>query len=238
MAKNRSMSHWDVDDSIELYGIRNWGAGFFDVNEDGAVVICPQGPKGPQIPMTDVIAGLHERGYDMPVLLRVENILASRITRIHESFRRAIKTLGYGGEYRGVFPVKVNQQQQVVEKIVQAGAPYHHGLEVGSKGELMAALSLMRDHEACLVCNGYKDEEFFNLGLQAQRLGFNVFFVLEMPGELDVLLACADALNVRPNIGVRCKLATKATGHWTDSGGERSTFGLSPAQIEIGRAHV
>lgn len=231
MAKNRSMTHWDVDDSIELYGIRNWGAGFFDVNAVGAVVICPQGPKGPQIPMTEVIAGLHERGYDMPVLLRVENILASRITRIHESFRRAIKTLGYGGEYRGVFPVKVNQQQQVVEKIVQAGAPYHHGLEVGSKGELMAALSLMRDQEACLVCNGYKDEEFFNLGLQAQRLGFNVFFVLEMPGELDVLLSCADALNVRPNIGVRCKLATKATGHWTDSGGERSTFGLSPAQI-------
>ena len=231
MAKNRAMTHWDVDDSIELYGIRNWGAGFFDVNRDGAVVICPQGPKGPQIPMTEVIAGLHVRGYDMPVLLRVENILASRITRIHESFRRAIKNLGYGGEYRGVFPVKVNQQQQVVEKIVQAGGPYHHGLEVGSKGELLAALSLMQDQEACLVCNGYKDEEFFNLGLQAQRLGFNVFFVLEMPGELDVLLACADALNVRPNIGVRCKLASKATGHWTDSGGERSTFGLSSAQI-------
>ncbi|MCR5562726.1 MAG: biosynthetic arginine decarboxylase [Desulfovibrio sp.] len=231
MAKNKAMHAWRVEDSIELYGIRNWGNGFFDVSEDGFVLICPRGPQGPKIPLPEVIAGLRERGYTMPVLLRIENILASRITRIHESFRKAIKTLGYGGEYRGVFPVKVNQQQQVVERIVQAGSKYHHGLEVGSKGELLAALSLMRDRESCLVCNGYKDEEFFTLGLQAQRLGFNVIFVLEMPGELEVLIEQAKALGIRPQIGVRSKLSTKATGHWTDSGGERSTFGLSASQI-------
>lgn len=231
MAKNRALQQWRVEDSIELYGIRNWGAGYFNVADNGDVVICPQGPKGPQIPITEIIAGLHERGYDMPVLLRVENILDARISNIHDSFRKAIKNLGYKGQYRGVFPIKVNQQQQVVEKIAQFGAHYHHGLEVGSKAELIAAISLMRDTEACLICNGYKDEEFFDLGLQAQRLGFNVHFVMEMPGELDLLLERSRALGVRPNIGVRAKLAVKAGGHWTDSGGERSTFGLGASQI-------
>ena len=114
MAKNQALHQWKVEDSIELYGIHNWGAGFFDVAENGDVVICPKGKNGPTISLPEIIAGLHERGYDMPVLLRIENILASRISAIHESFRKAIKTLGYQGEYRGVFPVKVNQQQQVV----------------------------------------------------------------------------------------------------------------------------
>ena len=145
MAKNRALQQWRVEDSIELYGIRNWGAGYFDVSDAGEVVICPQGPKGPQVSIPEVIAGLKERGYDMPVLLRVENILDSRIANIHESFRKAIKSLNYTGSYRGVFPIKVNQQQQVVEKIAQFGSTYHHGLEVGSKAELIAAVSLMRD---------------------------------------------------------------------------------------------
>ncbi|MDE5832206.1 MAG: biosynthetic arginine decarboxylase [Desulfovibrio sp.] len=231
MTKNQPLRRWDADDSAELYGIRSWGAGFFDVSEKGEVVICPRGMKGPRISIMEVIAGLRARGYDMPALLRVENILSARIADIHEAFRKAFRSLGYKGEYRGVFPIKVNQQQQVVEKIAQFGAGYHHGLEVGSKAELIAAVSLMKDLEASIICNGYKDEEFFDIGLQAQKLGFNVTFVLEMPGELDILLERAKALGVRPNIGVRAKLAVKASGHWTDSGGERSTFGLSPAQI-------
>lgn len=231
MAKNQAMHCWQVEDSRELYGIKAWGSGFFDISQNGDVVVCPAGPSGPQIPLTEVIAGIKDRGYDMPVLLRVENILSARIAKIHKSFQHAIKTLGYKGEYRGVFPIKVNQQQQVVEKIAQFGARYHHGLEVGSKAELIAAVSLMDDREACIICNGYKDAEFMDLGLQATRLGFNVFFVLEMPGELDLLLERARRLGVRPNIGARAKLSVKATGHWTDSGGERSTFGLSSAQI-------
>lgn len=231
MAKHQAMHCWQVEDSIELYGIRSWGAGFFDISPAGEVVVCPAGPAGPKIPLTEIIAGIQDRGYDMPVLLRIENILSARIAKIHKSFQHAIKTLGYHGEYRGVFPIKVNQQQQVVEKIAQFGARYHHGLEVGSKAELLAAVSLMDDREACIVCNGYKDAEFIDIGLQTARLGFNVFFVLEMPGELELLLKRATALGVRPNIGCRAKLSVKATGHWTDSGGERSTFGLSSAQI-------
>ena len=231
MAKQQALRQWRVEDSMELYGIGTWGAGYFNISENGEVVVSPHGRSGPQIPLLEVIAGLRERGYDMPVLLRVENILSSRIAKIHESFRKAIKELGYMGEYRGVFPIKVNQQQQVVDKIAQFGARYHHGLEVGSKAELIAAVSLMHDTEACIVCNGYKDAEFIDLGLWAKRLGFNVFFVLEMPGELEILIERSKALNIRPNIGVRTKLAVKAGGHWTDSGGERSTFGLAPSQV-------
>lgn len=231
MAKNQALQQWSVEDSRELYGIHAWGAGFFDISPAGEVVVCPHGPGGPQIPLMEIIAGMRDRGYDMPALLRIENILSSRITHIHESFNNAFKILGYKGEYRGVFPIKVNQQQQVVEKIAQFGAGYHHGLEVGSKAELIAAVSMMADSAACIICNGYKDAEFIDLGLQASRLGFNVFFVLEMPGELETLLERAKKLGVRPNIGARAKLAVKASGHWTDSGGERSTFGLSPSQI-------
>ncbi|MBD5553531.1 MAG: biosynthetic arginine decarboxylase [Desulfovibrio sp.] len=231
MLKNQAMQRWQIEDSAELYGINTWGAGFFAISDKGEVTVCPHGPNGPQIPLIEIIAGLQERGYDMPVLLRVENILSSRIAKLHDSFRKAITALGYKGEYRGVFPIKVNQQHQVVEKIAQFGGQYHHGLEVGSKAELIAAVSLMRDREACIICNGYKDREFIDLGLEAARLGFNVFFVLEMPGELDLLLERAREMGVRPNIGARAKLAVKASGHWTDSGGERSTFGLSSAQI-------
>ncbi|MDR0239790.1 MAG: biosynthetic arginine decarboxylase [Deltaproteobacteria bacterium] len=231
MAKNSPL-RWDVDDSRELYNIRNWGAGYFDVSPQGEVIIYPFGQgKGPSLSIPEVIRGMRERGYDMPVLLRVENILDSQLNLLHDSFRKAIKGLGYKGKYRGVFPIKVNQQQQVVENIAEFGERYHHGLEVGSKAELIAAISQLRSAEACLICNGYKDEEFIDLGLHALRMGFNCFFVMEMPGELDVILERARTLGVRPLLGVRAKLSMKAGGHWTDSGGDRSTFGLTAAQI-------
>jgi arginine decarboxylase len=226
------LQQWGVEDSAELYGIRNWGAGYFDVAQNGDVVVYPFGHnRGPAVSIPEIIGGMRERGYDMPVLLRIENILDSQITSLHTSFRNAIGSLGYKGEYRGIFPIKVNQQQQVVEKIAQFGSHYHHGLEVGSKAELIAAVSQLRDREACLVCNGYKDEEFIDLGLHAVRLGFMCIFVLEMPGELDLILERGEALGVKPIIGVRAKLSVKAGGHWTDSGGERSTFGLTTSQI-------
>ena len=231
MTRNHTLTPWRVEDSADLYGIHSWGAGYFDVNAAGEVVICPKGPSGPRVPIPEIIAGIRERGYELPCLLRVENILDSQIAKLHESFRKAIKSLGYKGSYRGVFPIKVNQQQQVVEEIAQFGSRYHHGFEVGSKGELIAAVSLLHDREACLVCNGYKDGEFIDLGLQAQRLGLNVLFVLEMPGELEVILERARVLGMRPKLGVRCKLSTKASGHWAESGGERSVFGLTPSQI-------
>ena len=178
MAKTPPL-HWNVDDSIELYNIRNWGAGYFDVSTKGEVIIYPSGQrKGHSLSIPEIIRGMRERGYDMPVLLRVENILDSQLNLLHESFRKAIKNLGYKGKYRGIFPIKVNQQQQVVEAITRSGTRYHHGLEVGSKAELLAAVSLLRDEDACLVCNGYKDEEFIDLALCATRMGFRCFFVI------------------------------------------------------------
>ena len=231
MAKNRALQQWRVEDSIELYGIRNWGAGFFTVSDEGDVVVCPQGPKGPQISIPEIISGLRERGYDMPVLLRVENILDSRIASLHESFRKAIKNLNYQGEYRGVFPIKVNQQQQVVEKIAQFGSRYHHGLEVGSKAELIAAVSLMRDTEACIVCNGYKDESYIELALLAQKMGKRIFLVVEKINELTLIAKMAKQLNVRPNIGIRIKLASSGSGKWEESGGDASKFGLTSSEL-------
>ena len=231
MPKNSSL-RWDVDDSRELYNIRNWGAGYFDVSPGGEAIIYPFGQsKGPSLRIPELIRGMRERGYDMPVLLRVENILDSQLNLLHDSFRKAIKSLGYKGKYRGVFPIKVNQQHQVVENIAEFGERYHHGLEVGSKAELIAAISQLRSNEACLVCNGYKDEEFIDLGLHSLRMGFNCFFVMEMPSELGVILERAKLLGVRPQLGVRAKLSMKAGGHWVESGGDRSTFGLTAAQI-------
>lgn len=233
MTKKTSQKKWDFEDSAELYGIRNWGAGYFNINQQGEVTIRPFGIKGgPEISVYEIIQQIKERGYNMPVLLRIENILDSQISLIHHSFHDAIVQLGYKGEYRGVFPIKVNQQQQVVEEIADYGKSFHHGLEVGSKAELIAAVSQVKSRKACLICNGYKDEEFIDLGLNAMRLGYNCIFVLEMPGELDTILERAKALNVTPQIGVRVKLSTKAsTGHWAESGGERSSFGLTSAQI-------
>lgn len=232
MATKRTLQQWSVEDSTELYGIRNWGAGYFGVSPEGDVVVYPSGRhKGVAVSIPEVIRGMRERGYDMPVLLRIENILDSQISLLHESFRKAMRELDYKGEYRGVFPIKVNQQQHTVEKIVQFGAKYHHGLEVGSKAELISAISQLKDEEACLICNGYKDEEFIDLGLSALRMGFKCFFVLEMPGELELILERSEALGIRPLLGVRVKLITRGSGHWAGSGGERSAFGLTTAQI-------
>ena len=232
MATKRTLQQWSVEDSTELYGIRNWGAGYFGVSPEGEVIVYPFGQnKGVSVSIPEVIRGMRERGYDMPVLLRIENILDSQIAHLHESFRKAVKKLDYKGQYRGVFPIKVNQQQHTVEKIIQYGEKYHHGLEVGSKAELIAAVAQLRDSKACLICNGYKDEEFIDLGLSAVRMGVNCIFVLEMPGELDLIMERSQALGIRPRLGVRVKLVTRGSGHWAGSGGERSAFGLTTAQI-------
>jgi len=226
-----SNGSWSHRDAAEWYGIKGWGSGYFDVSPAGEVTIHPQGPSGPSVSLMKIVSGLHERGMDMPVLLRIENILASRIKLLHDTFASAIKEFGYKNEYRGVYPIKVNQQEQVVENIVKYGAPYHHGLEAGSKAELIAAMSFLTDPGAFLICNGYKDEEFIDLGLYALKMGIQCVFVLESPGELGLILERAKALQVKPVLGVRIKLSSQAGGHWAESGGDRSVFGLNAAQV-------
>jgi arginine decarboxylase len=231
MNKSEVLGRWNKEKSEELYGIKNWGAGYFSISETGEVLVNPSKESSSAISIMDIVSSVRERGLDMPVLLRFENLLDSQISYLNNSFRKAMKRLDYKGEYRGVYPIKVNQQQQVVEEVTKFGQRYHHGLEVGSKAELIAAMSLMKDKEACLICNGYKDEEFIDLGLYALKMGFKCFFVIEIPGELDILLERSEALGVKPNIGIRIKLSAKAGGHWTDSGGDRSIFGLNMSQL-------
>ncbi len=230
--KTETLTRWTVEKARELYGVRNWGAGYFDVADNGDVLVRPFGAGSPvSISMMDVVAGLKDRGLAMPVLIRFGNVLADRIRMLNESFQKAMREAGYQGRYRGVYPIKVNQQQQVIEEVVRYGKPYHHGLECGSKAELIAALAYMNDPETYIVCNGYKDEEFVDLALYALKMGIQTILVVEMPGEVKLILERAARMNIRPRLGVRAKLATRAEGHWTESGGDRSMFGLNASHV-------
>lgn len=223
---------WSTDAGAALYGVRDWGADYFDINEKGE--LCVQLAFNGQnrlVPILSVIEGMRERGNDMPVLLRIENILDQRIKDINEAFAAAIKEFDYKGEYRGVFPIKVNQQCHVIEEITKFGKQYHHGLEAGSKAELIVAMSHLKDSEACLICNGYKDSEFVRLGLHAIELGLNCFFVVETPSEVAIIIEQSRLMKVRPKIGIRVKLSTKVEGHWNNDSGDRSLFGLTTMQL-------
>ena len=230
-AKRKSES-WSPEKSSELYGVDTWGHGFFGVNKNGHVTVRLEDDEAQaEVSLFEVIDGLRDRGTHLPVLLRFRDLLHSRIAEINESFRKAIKETKYRGEYRGVYPIKVNQQRQVIEEISEFGKKYHYGLEAGSKPELIAALAHMHDPEAYLICNGYKDEEFIDLALQAQKMGLRIMLVLEMPSELDLILARSRKLGVLPNLGVRVRLSTKGSGHWQDSAGDKSVFGLNASQV-------
>lgn len=218
--------HWTSEKAAELYGINRWGAGYFSL-DDGEVVVTPYGNNdGPKVSLPEIVKAAEERGLQMPVLLRFENILGSQIKLLNETFRKVIAESDYKGEFKGVFPIKVNQQEEVIEAISQFGKQYSHGLEAGSKAELIAAISMMKSREACLICNGYKDSEFIDLGLYAVKMGYPVFFVIEVPGEVDLIIERSKLLGVKPHLGIRIKLSTQAEGQWSESGGDNSVFGL------------
>lgn len=231
MAK-KSLERWTIDKSRELYGIRNWGNGFFAISDDGEVLVKSRpGSDAGSVSLMKIVSELKNRGLEVPVLLRFSNILRDQITRINNSFHKAMTDAGYKGEYRGVYPIKVNQQQQILEDVTRFGEPFHYGLEAGSKPELMAAISMLDDPDACLICNGYKDKEFIDLGLYAIKMGMKCFFVVEMAGELQLILERAEKLGVEPRLGVRLKLTSQAGGKWSESGGDRSVFGLNSVQV-------
>ena len=229
--KKEMLDRWKSDDSAELYGIRRWGAGYFDIAPNGDVVVTPFDDKSISVSIKEIINGILERGMSMPVLLRIENLLDAQIENLHKSFAGAIKKFGYKGVFKGVFPIKVNQQRHVIEEMTNFGAQFNHGLEAGSKGELIVAISMLRDENSFIICNGYKDEEFMDLALYATKIGIQCFFVIEMPSELDLLLKRSQELQILPSIGVRIKLSSKAGGHWSESGGDRSIFGLNTSQL-------
>jgi len=223
---------WNIDDARELYGVQRWGNGYFDINTDGdAVVHLRDGDSTVPVSLQKIIEGLADRGSAMPQLLRFRDLLDRRIEDLNESFLTAIKETSYQGNYRGVYPIKVNQQQQVIEEITEFGEKYHYGLEAGSKPELIAALAYMHDPNAYLICNGYKDDEFIDLALRAIQMGIRVIMVLEMPSELPAIIARSRTLEIRPELGIRFRLSTKSEGHWAESGGDRSVFGLNSPQL-------
>ena len=223
---------WTIESARTLYNIQGWGAGFFDINDKGHVVVCPeqQHPER-QLDLYDLAHDLEEQGVELPVLLRFSDILRSRINALSERFQKSIAEYEYTGGYTTVYPIKVNQQRHVVEEIVQFGQEHGVGLECGSKPELQAVLALSENTDHIIVCNGYKDEEFMRLALMGQKLGHKVFIVLEQLSEADVLLKAADDIGVVPLAGVRIKLATEGAGRWAQSGGEKSKFGLNTAQL-------
>jgi arginine decarboxylase len=226
------LNGWSCDDARELYGISRWGNGCFDISAKGEVVVrLRAGERTAEISLLDLVAGIKARGMALPVLLRFGDILDSRITLLNETFGRAIRDAGYRGQFRAVYPIKVNQQEQVVEEITQFGRRYHYGLEAGSKAELTAALAFMHDPEGYIICNGYKDEEFVDLALDALKMGIQTILVIEMPGELPMILDRAEKRGVRARIGIRARLRTRGTGRWNESTGDRSVFGLNMAQI-------
>ncbi|WP_045860237.1 biosynthetic arginine decarboxylase [Teredinibacter purpureus] len=225
-------SSWTPDDSAELYGVRDWGVGYYDVSDKGLLTVSTGDPDSPvTAPLLNIVQDIRERGLDAPVLIRFEDILEQQIGRLNIAFKTAIDSAGYNGQYRGVFPIKVNQQCHVIEEIATVGAQYGHGLEAGSKPELIIALAHLESPDAHIICNGYKDQEFIDLGLQATKMGYSCFFVIETPSELPILLERSRALNIKPLIGVRVKLASVVGGHWNATSGDRSIFGLSIAQL-------
>ena len=232
VTKGKVTKAWTPEQSAELYGVEQWGHGFFGVNKKGHVTVrLADDDDGAEVALFEVIEGLRDRGTHLPVLLRFRDLLHSRITEINLSFRKAIREHGYTGEYRGVYPIKVNQQRQVIEEISEFGKKYHYGLEAGSKPELIAALAHMHDPEAYIICNGYKDEEFIDLALHAKKMGLKVMLVLEMPTELELILERSRQIGVEPNLGIRVRLSTRGSGHWQDSAGDKSVFGLNASQV-------
>lgn len=217
---------WTAQDSASLYGVHDWGSGYFDVDDEGRLLVQVPG-REVSVPIVDIVKAMQLRGLEMPVVLRIENVLDHRISQINSAFRRAIENSGYNNHYRGVFPIKVNQQCHVIEEIADFGRHYNHGLEAGSKAELIIALSQLRDHDSLIICNGYKDREFVELGLYARQIGIHCFFVLETRSELDIVIECSKRLGIDPLIGTRIRLASMVEGHWNEDSGDRSIFGLS-----------
>jgi len=225
------MAKWTIDEAREHYNIKGWGAGYFDINSKGNIVVRPDSKSAHHIDLKELVDDIQAKGYSLPVLIRFSDILKASIANLANSFQNSIDEYGFEGQYHGVYPIKVNQQRQVVEEIVKFGQPFNIGLEAGSKPELHAILAILDNPEALLICNGYKDEAFIRLALMSQKLGKKVFIVVEKLDELALIEKVARELGVQPNIGLRIKLVSAGQGRWSSSAGEHSKFGLNTMEL-------
>ena len=220
---------WRTADAAELYDVASWGKGYFSVGANGNLWIHPSKDPSRGIDLKELVDSLVLRGISLPILIRFGEILRHRVGEIHQAFGAAIAEHGYRGEYRCIYPIKVNQQRQVVEEVFRFGRPFKDGLEAGSKPELLAVLAIA-DNETPIICNGFKDDEYIEMVMLAKKIGREIIPVVEKYTELDLIAAHAQRLGVRPAIGLRLKLASRGSGRWKSSGGYRSKFGLTAGE--------
>ena len=224
------MKKWTTEDSKELYNINGWGTSYFGVNDKGDVYVTPC-KDNTQIDLRDVMDELSLRDVTAPVLLRFPDILDNRIEKTSSCFKKAADEYGYKGENFIIYPIKVNQMQPVVEEVIGHGRKFNLGLEAGSKPELHAVIAVQCQSDSLIICNGYKDQSYIELALLAQKMGKRIFIVIEKPNELEIIAREAKKLNVRPNLGIRVKLASSGSGKWEESGGDASKFGLTSGEL-------
>ena len=222
---------WTIEDSEKLYRIQGWGEPYFSINAAGHVTVSPKGDRGGSLDLCELVESLKQRNLALPLLIRFSDILEDRIERLNSCFARAIARYNYKNVYRGVFPVKCNQHRQLIQDLVRFGQPHHFGLEAGSKPELMIALATLKTPGALLICNGYKDREYIETAILAQRLGQTSVIVLEQIEEVELAIAASITLGIKPILGVRAKLTTKGVGRWGGSTGDRAKFGLTIPEI-------
>ena len=224
------MKKWTMEDSKELYNINGWGTSYFGINEDGNVYVNPS-KNNVKIDIRQIIDELALRDVTTPVLLRFPDILDNRIEKMASCFKKAAKEYNYKGESFIIYPIKVNQMQPVVDEIISHGRKFNLGLEAGSKPELHAVIAVQCKSDSLIICNGYKDENYIELAMLAQKLGKHIFLVVEKLNEIDVIAKAAKRLNVKPNLGIRIKLASSGSGKWAESGGDASKFGLTSSEL-------
>ncbi|VAX14368.1 Biosynthetic arginine decarboxylase [hydrothermal vent metagenome] len=223
------MQNWNTKKSRALYNVDNWGAGYFDINAQGHLQICPTQEPDRSIDIYEVVQAALDQGHRLPLLLRFSDILRHRVHSLALAFSAAIKAEAYSGSYTAIYPIKVNQQHSVVNELLASDEPV--GLEAGSKSELMAVLGVSAQLDQTIVCNGYKDREYIRLALTGQKLGQRIYLVIEKLSELELVLEQAAVLQVQPRLGLRVRLASIGEGKWQNTGGEKSKFGLSAAQV-------
>ncbi len=225
------MEKWSIQDSIDCYNINNWGKDYFSINENGHVSVHPDKRPDHAIDLKELVDQLQRRGIDLPILLRFTDILRHRVGEIQKAFKVAIQEYEYRGQYTCVYPIKVNQQRHVVEEILNFGKEFHFGLEAGSKPELLAVLAITNGMDVPIICNGFKDDEFIEMVILAQKIGKQIFPVVEKFTELELIVKYAEIHQVTPIIGARIKLASRGSGRWESSAGYRSKFGLTVSEI-------
>ena len=224
------MKKWSIEDSREMYNIKGWGASYFDINEEGNVSVSPCKDEA-QIDLREIVDELSLRDVTPPLLLRFPDILDNRIEKTANCFKRAAEEYEYKAQNFIIYPIKVNQMQPVVEEIISHGRKFNLGLEAGSKPELHAVIAVQCQSDSLIICNGYKDQSYIELALLAQKMGKRIFIVVEKLNELDIIARAAKKLNVKPNLGIRIKLASSGSGKWAESGGDASKFGLTSSGL-------